>query len=813
VELQPSIEDQLKLERQMIDIGRQRYDQEIAKSTEQGRYADTMAARKLIENLMQPMVEELNSFMQSKGLRAANVRVLLERIDPYKAMFIAVKRTFNSFTKDERSSVITNLVLGIGKMIEDEVRFSRFRELHKNYYDEIIKDFKRKGTTDYRYMHRVMTHSANKHNDEWLEWTNIEKVQVGTKLLSIIMETADLCQKQTLKSGGKTYNLIVPTETAKQWIEKHDEIGRLMFPDKMPCIIPPDDWTALDQGGYFSPELRMATPAVQACSKYQKRILKKMSLEYVFEGLNILQSTQWAVNKQVLDVVMQVWNNSLQIGMPGKEKLVPTPSPLVDIPKDTWTAAQEKQFIDWKREASEVYTQEKERVAKSYQTMRIVRMANLYSRYEKFWYVWFADFRGRKYTATNGFSPQGPDLAKGLLRFANGKPIRDARGVYWFYAHGANKFGYDKASFAERVAWVEARTEEFIAAADDPLSHREVWAGADKPYQFLAWLFEFRSFCNSGRSMDFVSYLPLGQDGSCNGLQNYSAILRDEVGGRATNLVPSEKPSDIYAEVANVCYRKLIEKRGSITADTWLRFCELYGDGTVPRGMAKRPVMTLPYGATRNSCTKYIFQSLIETDKTLFESNWDASCWLSPILWESIGEVVVAAREAMDWLRKASNVCSRDDKPIIWTTADGFPAMQYSRKVDTHDVDTMLNGRIRIKVGTHNIHVDANKQRNGIAPNFIHSMDATHLRTTIRLAKRRGITDFACIHDDYGTHACDTDLLHKCIRDAFVYLYGQGDPLAAFKREQERDGIVLPELPKKGSLDLEAVKESLYFFG
>ena len=30
------------------------------------------------------------------------------------------------------------------------------------------------------------------------------------------------------------------------------------------------------------------------------------------------------------------------------------------------------------------------------------------------------------------------------------------------------------------------------------------------------------------------------------------------------------------------------------------------------------------------------------------------------------------------------------------------------------------------------------------------------------------------IHDSYGTHACNTDLMHACIRDAFVQQYSGG---------------------------------------
>jgi DNA-directed RNA polymerase len=44
----------------------------------------------------------------------------------------------------------------------------------------------------------------------------------------------------------------------------------------------------------------------------------------------------------------------------------------------------------------------------------------------------------------------------------------------------------------------------------------------------------------------YVSHLPVHMDGSCNGLQHYAALGRDEAGGRAVNLLPSNTPQDVY---------------------------------------------------------------------------------------------------------------------------------------------------------------------------------------------------------------------------------------------------------------------------
>lgn len=44
------------------------------------------------------------------------------------------------------------------------------------------------------------------------------------------------------------------------------------------------------------------------------------------------------------------------------------------------------------------------------------------------------------------------------------------------------------------------------------------------------------------------------------------------------------------------------------------------------------------------------------------------------------------------------------------------------------------------------------KQKNGFAPNFIHSLDASHMMLTSLYCQHAGIT-FASVHDCFWTHA------------------------------------------------------------
>lgn len=826
----PTIEKQLELEQNMIDSGAEQYLKMQRNAEETGRGHELDYSRRLMKEFMLPLIEELKKWLAVKGpARLGKARTLIDMATPEAAVFIALRGIFSSFTQ---RAVVAGVASGIGKMIEDEVRFSRFAESHDAYYKKIMDDFKRKGTKDYRFMHRVLTHQANDYQIGWVAWTPVERVLVGTKLIDLILENTDLIKKVERKEDFKNVTEIHPTEESLRWIKAHEGFKQLMYPNRTPCVIPPDPWVSVKQGGYYSPGLRSGTPMVQNRGKLD---LSKYDLSRVMDSINKTQEVPWAVNQQILAVVKDVWRNNLQIGMPGTEQMKPSPCPVEGIKVEEMTPEQKELFDEWKREASAIYTADRERVSKTFQVSRIVRLATDYAQYDNFWYVWYADFRGRLYTATAGFSPQGPDLAKGLLRFGRGLPLGD-RGFYWLCVHGANRYGYDKSSYDDRVKWVADRHESFLAAANDPLSHRDVWANADKPWQFLAFLVEYASvFAHESLGIDrtkFVSYLPIGLDGSCNGLQNFSAMLRDPVGGRATNLSPGDRPADIYAEVAKVTLTK-VERMAANTSTLfepqldgtdagyavwkqWRDDCEFPGKWLsfgLDRKVAKRPVMTLPYGSTRQSATQYIYQEILKRDKKHFSNNFAAAVWLTGIMWKSIGEVVVAAAEAMQWLQKCASAMNKIDAPIQWTTADGFVAYQESNIIDTVKIDTQLAGRFQIRVGTHSDKLDYNKQRSGISPNFVHSQDATHLRMTVRNLAKAGIKDIALIHDDYGTHACNTDIMHRVIRETFVELYRDNDPLAAFAEACEAAGAVPPKLPKRGSLRIEDVLDSRYFFG
>lgn len=55
---------------------------------------------------------------------------------------------------------------------------------------------------------------------------------------------------------------------------------------------------------------------------------------------------------------------------------------------------------------------------------------------------------------------------------------------------------------------------------------------------------------------------------------------------------------------------------------------------------------------------------------------------------------------------------------------------------------------------------DSRKQRGAFPPNFVHSLDSTHMMLSALYSQREGIT-FTSVHDSFWTHAASIDIMNK----------------------------------------------------
>lgn len=803
--------NQIEVEQLMIDGGRDRAYASFARNEEAGTAHNNPYAAAVYRRFVLPLSDAIKSYTgdTNRGV-AAQAKRLLRRIDPTSAAFIAVRSCLDIAVLGTDNPV-TTVAREIGQTIYSEVLLEAFENIEPELYFTLVRDFERRLTKSERHRMTVFKMQAAKQGIDLPEFQPEDKLAAGTIILYLLRDLGmvDIGEYVIPASGKskvpKKHKSLTISPEVLQLISQIKQHVSVVMPMVLPCVEPPKPWVTPNDGGYHTAAMRRQTPC---CIRGRARVIDESDVpEVPLRALNILQSRAWRINERLLDTVSQV-QDRFDAGEVLSQSEKPRPQKPYWLGEDDkeseMSPVQVAEFRMWKADMREWYTESKERGIKWSRYWTAMRVARQF-RGMPLWFVYQYDYRGRAYANTRGVSPQGSDLQKALLESNEGNPITTEAGKFWFYAAGANRYGFDKAELEDRVEWTKERTSIILSIADEPLLNTE-WTKADNPYQFLAWCFEFADFHRNPAT--FVSRLALGQDGSCNGLQHFSAMLRDSVGGRATNLMPSKSQQDIYGLVAKATSEGL-----SLLPPEGL-FIPRWQKHQLSRGLVKRSVMTLPYGATRFSCADFIHKEYLSKGLAP-EFNTDehkgAARELSVVVWDAIGKVVVKAREAMEWLQRASNeLIDAGVTEIVWKAPSGFVVRQRYGVEEFVQVTTRIVGgaRIRPQIATETDVPDKRRHRNGIAPNFVHSHDAAHMQLLICYADDHGLGHLAFIHDDYGTWADGTETLHKGIRHTFVDMYLHHHPLADFKAAT---GVTEP-VPESGDLDIRVVLESRYFF-
>lgn len=230
--------------------------------------------------------------------------------------------------------------------------------------------------------------------------------------------------------------------------------------------------------------------------------------------------------------------------------------------------------------------------------------------------------------------------------------------------------------------------------------------------------------------------------------------------------------------------------------------------------------MILPYGGTRHAYFSYTMEWLNEKDPAgeiipFGQQRAQAVSFLVPLIWKAVGKSVDRAREVMEWLQKCAKAAAELGLPLWWRTPAGFYVRQFYGVKKQWQIKTHIDGqRIDLADWTVTPALDVEEQLQAIAPNFVHSMDASALMQCVLLAQANGVESITTIHDAYGTVAEDIPVLNACIRQAFVDTYSvpvlEQFRLACYAVAGK--GAKVPKRPKMGELELEQVLGSDYFF-
>lgn len=606
---------------------------------------------------------------------------------------------------------------------------------------------------------------------------------------------------------------------------------------ELPMVCPPLPWTSTEFGSYFFNSIELIRKPDSRISNQLEKIkhLPPGHLAPVIDAVNQLSAVPWRINENVLDLAIQVFTSkdTQDLYKPLNLPLHPDQLPPIEVDQETEEllergAVTEKEISSMKKH----YINKKLHNQLKRETYSIwcdhVYMLSIANHFKEkvLWFPHNMDFRGRVYPIPPYLNHMGSDLARSLMVFARGKPL-GANGFNWLKLQCINLTGLKKKeSVAARIEYADEIMHLILDSANNPLGGKRWFMESSEPWQTYTACVEIRNALNyPGGPQNYVSHLPIHQDGSCNGLQHYAAIGRDRLGAAAVNLVSADKPQDVYSEIATAVERKRMED-----AEKGVKIAEVL-KGFVERKVVKQTVMTTVYGVTKYGANLQIAKQLKNKKDFAGQHVKEGSKYLVDKTFESINELFTASQEIQDWLTVCAKVISSDcNMNVEWETPLGLPVVQpYTEKIGT-------SSKVRVMTVKH---------RNGFPPNFIHSLDSSHMMLTSIYLWHEGIT-FASVHDCFWTHACDVPTMNETCRNQFVALHSfpileqlsqsfidkfievpvdlaTQERERKFKRdfpetisplelEKKKRDILFRQVPKKGDLDLSLVKDSIYFF-
>lgn len=649
-------------------------------------------------------------------------------------------------------------------------------------------------------------------------WPVLIKTKVGVALLSALMDTAKV---NVVREHPKTKALVSQRQPAMAHTQIHrkgKKVG-LVMPNKflvellkreprgdflarhLPMLVEPEPWTKFDKGGFieFPAQLVRVKHGEKDQRIYAEAAMERGDMEQVSKGLDVLGRTRWRINRPVFDVMLEAWNSGEEVAN------IPPLDPQIPLPPEPEASDNPWQRREWIRAVKAVENQKSglhsERCFMNFQ-LEIARAF----KDQTFYFPHNMDFRGRAYPIPTYLNHMGADHVRGMLCFASGKELGE-NGLRWLKVHLANVFGYDKASLKERESFAIDHLDDIYDSVTKPLTGKRWWLQAEDAWQCLATCFELKAALDSPDPTKYVSHLPVHQDGTCNGLQHYAALGGDLWGAQQVNLEPGDRPADVYSAVAELVKKSIAQdlKTDNIFAKAI--------DGKITRKVVKQTVMTNVYGVTfigakaqvlkqldaaypnlqqetgipATLLSSYIATKIFKGLSSMFRGAHDIQYWLG----ECAGRVCRALTpEQIDRLangeaitktpkhsvsrnkkpkRTASDILSQLRSTIIWTTPLRMPVVQPYRKGGVRVINTSMQD-LNLQVPERSDPVNRRKQLQAFPPNFIHSLDASHMLLSALECDELGLS-FAAVHDSFWTHASDIDVMNRVLRDCFIKIH------------------------------------------
>ena len=363
-------------------------------------------------------------------------------------------------------------------------------------------------------------------------------------------------------------------------------------------------------------------------------------------------------------------------------------------------------------------------------------------------------------------------------------------------------------------------------------------------------------------------------DATCSGIQHLSALMEDYDLGSQVNLIPqldTDDVSDIYSYILNPINKEINEfglnnpefshfsrlkfsrKDVKLSIMTKVYNVSIFGIkeqliSQFDKYISDSDIADLiRFGLEEVNLKGKVYYKATGIDSPVILSNKDLFK-IAKIINNTIFLLFPSLKEIYDYLISIAKLLSKAKLPVSWSTPSGLKITQNYLKSEAHKASIRSGNKPKTIVlrKTNRDKPDYRKQNQAIIPNIIHSLDASHLINLINRANLNGLTNVISIHDCFGIHPNKMNSLKQLVITEFINLYTEDDFLAKFHKQVMKslvdnkyeiitttnkiknigglsstktvkyviiddEEVLIPNLPKKGNLNLNLMKNSKNF--
>jgi len=268
------IAEELELENRMVRGGIDRYIKQITKAAATGQESTTLYGliyqQKYIDQLSNMLNQAISDMQKGTAGRheialkllpqclsrlAFNEQTYINSPNNWDAVsLIVLKNVINGISHRQ---TLNRLSVQVGSALEYEARFTYFRDRDKETFDKIAKRLHRGNNmpmtkSKYLYKRTVFVYYMKKKNYVWDAWNKIDRVHLGTKMISYL-EILGLVKTVNRRIGAnKTIIYVEATDRTIKEIKNFNGINEALSPEYLPMIMPPRDWSYNPfVGGYY----------------------------------------------------------------------------------------------------------------------------------------------------------------------------------------------------------------------------------------------------------------------------------------------------------------------------------------------------------------------------------------------------------------------------------------------------------------------------------------------------------------------------------------------------------------------------------